>query len=81
MGSVFGILRPFLDGGAGLAGEGVLVQPGTVPLVGAQVAARAAVLAQGEVVAVQHIYGFVVVTRAAGGGGKGCGDREDCGHV
>lgn len=44
-----------LDSGAGLAGEPVLVLPGAVSHVFAEEAARAAVLAEREVVAVQHI--------------------------
>ena len=45
-----------LDRGAWLAREGILVFPDAVAHVGAQVAARAAGLAQGEVVAVHHTY-------------------------
>lgn len=45
---------PILDRGAWLAREAVRVEPGTVAHVGADVAARAAGLAQGEVVAVHH---------------------------
>lgn len=43
-----------LDGGAGLAGEAIRVDPGAVALLVADVTARAAVLAQRKVIAVEH---------------------------
>lgn len=52
----FAAVLAVLDGGARLAGEAVLVHPGAVPLVVADVAARTAVLTQGEVVAVHHAW-------------------------
>lgn len=49
-------LGPILDLGARLAREAVRIEPGTIAHVGADVAARTAGLAQGEVVAVHHTY-------------------------